>query len=72
LYTTRCEFQYSNGQSVPLPVAQFVGHRVGGSLHVERERIDHPGVTRATGVFDEEVFPDPCRDADVILELLSD
>lgn len=70
-YTARCEFQYANGQSAPLPVAQFVGHRVGGSLHVERERIDHPGVTRATGVFDEEVFPEPCRDSDVILELLS-
>ncbi|WP_247731469.1 NUDIX hydrolase [Halovivax limisalsi] len=70
-YTTRCQFQYAAGHSVPLPVVQFVGHRTGGSLHVERERLDHPGVTRATGVFDADVFPEPCRDGDEIRALLA-
>lgn len=71
LYTGRFEFQYENGDRVPLPVAQFVGHRVSGSLQIEREGTDHPGVTRATGLFDTEVFPKPCRDASEIQQLLA-
>jgi 8-oxo-dGTP pyrophosphatase MutT (NUDIX family) len=69
LYSGRFEFQYRSGASVTLPLAQFVGHRVGGSLTVERERIDHPGVTRATGVFDRELLPE-CREREEILALL--
>ncbi|WP_458209924.1 NUDIX hydrolase [Haladaptatus sp. NG-SE-30] len=72
LYTGTFEFHYASGESVPLPVAQFVGHRVSGSLQIEREGTDHPGVTRATGLFDAEVFPEPCRDAEEIQQLLSD
>lgn len=72
LYAGRFDYQYASGESVPLPVAQFVGHRVGGSLRVEREGTDHPGVTRATGLFDADVFPEPCRDAEEIRRLLAD
>lgn len=72
LYTGEFAFQYANGESVPLPVAQFVGHRVSGSLRIEREGTDHPGVTRATGLFDAEVFPETCRDAEEIRRLLAD
>lgn len=71
LYTGQFEFQYASGECVPLPVAQFVGHRVNGSLQIEREGTDHPGVTRATGLFDTEVFPEPCRDAEEIQRLLA-
>jgi len=53
-------------------VTQFVGHRVDGSLRIEREGTDHPGVTRATGLFDGEVFPESCRDAEEIWRLLGD
>ncbi|WP_440989361.1 NUDIX hydrolase [Haloarchaeobius baliensis] len=71
LYSGWFEFQYRDGSNVTLPLAQFVGHRVGGSLTVERERIDHPGVTRATGVFDRELLPE-CREQAEILDLLAD
>jgi hypothetical protein len=33
---------------------------------------DHPGVTRATGLFDADVFPEPCRDAEEIKQLLAE
>lgn len=72
LYTGRFEFRYASGERVPLPVAQFVGHRVSGSLRIEREGTDHPGVTRATGLFDAQVFPEPCRDGEEIRRLLTD
>lgn len=36
LYAGRFEFRHPGGETVPLPVAQFVGHRIGGSLAVER------------------------------------
>ncbi|MFC7205369.1 NUDIX domain-containing protein [Haloferax namakaokahaiae] len=72
LYAGTFEFHYANGASVPLPVAQFVGHRVDGTLTVERERIDHPGATRATGLFDTDVFPEQCRDGDEIRRLLAE
>jgi len=68
----RQNFRYASGERAPLPVAQFVGHRVDGSLSVEREGTDHPGVTRATGLFDAAVFPEPCRDAEEIRQLLAD
>jgi ADP-ribose pyrophosphatase YjhB (NUDIX family) len=64
-----CEFRYANGATAPVPVATFLGHRVGGSLRVERERIDHPGVTRAVGVFDRATLPD-CRDRETIVDAL--
>lgn len=70
LYAGRFEYRYESGHSVPLPVAQFVGHRVDGSLRVEREGTDHPGVTRATGLFDADVLPENCRDVEEIRELL--
>lgn len=70
LYAGTFTLRYGSGESVPLPVAQFVGHRVDGSLTVEREGSDHPGVTRATGLFDTQVFPDDCRDAAEIRRLL--
>jgi hypothetical protein len=72
LYAGRFEYRYASGESVPLPVTQFVGHRVDGSLRIEREGTDHPGVTRATGLFDGEVFPESCRDAEEIRRLLGD
>jgi ADP-ribose pyrophosphatase YjhB (NUDIX family) len=72
LYTGEFVFRYASGERVPLPVAQFVGHRVSGTLRIEREGTDHPGVTRATGLFDTEVFPEPCRDAEEIKRLLQE
>ncbi|WP_232701765.1 NUDIX domain-containing protein [Halobacterium wangiae] len=72
LYTGRIEFQYANGASVPLPLAQFVGHRVDGSLEIEREGSDHPGVTRATGLFDAATLPEDAREHDEIRRLLAD
>lgn len=66
----RCEFRYASGASAPVPVATFLGHRVEGPLRVERERIDHPGVTRAVGVFDPETLPD-CRDRETVLGVLA-
>jgi ADP-ribose pyrophosphatase YjhB (NUDIX family) len=72
LYAGRFDYRYESGETVPLPVAQFVGHHVSGSLHVEREGTDHPGVTRATGLFDAEVFPEECRDAEEIRRLLGE
>jgi|AntDeeMetagen192_2_1112575.scaffolds.fasta_scaffold01640_2 8-oxo-dGTP pyrophosphatase MutT (NUDIX family) len=71
-YTGRIEFQYASGASVPLPLAQFVGHRVDGSLEVEREGSDHPGVTRATGLFDAATLPEGTREHDEIRDLLAD
>ena len=70
LYAGRFEFRYASGESVPLPVAQFVGHRVDGSLSVEREGSDHPGTTRATGLFDAETLPETRRDGEEIRRLL--
>jgi ADP-ribose pyrophosphatase YjhB (NUDIX family) len=71
LYTGRFEFRYASGETVPLPLAQFVGHRTGGSLAIEREGSDHPGTTRATGLFDAETLPETRRDGEEIRRLLS-
>jgi ADP-ribose pyrophosphatase YjhB (NUDIX family) len=71
LYTGRFEFRYASGESVPLPVAQFVGHQTGGSLEVEREGSDHPGTTRATGLFDAETLPETRREGGEIRRLLA-
>jgi len=71
LYTGRFEFRYASGACVPLPVAQFVGHRTGGSLAVEREGSDHPGTTRATGLFDAETLPETRREGEEIRRLLA-
>lgn len=71
LYAGTFEFRYASGQSVPLPVAQFVGRRTSGSLRIEREGTDHPGATRATGLFDAEVLPETCRDAAEIRRLFA-
>ncbi|WP_158059153.1 NUDIX domain-containing protein [Halorussus halophilus] len=71
LSTGQVRYHYEDGNSVLLPVATFVGHRVGGRLRVERERNDHPGVTRGVGLFGPDVLPENCRDRDRILELLS-
>ena len=71
LYTGRFEFRYASGETVLLPVAQFVGHRTGGSLAVEREGSDHPGTTRATGLFDAETLPETHRDGEEIRRLLA-
>lgn len=65
LYTGRFELRYASGASTPLPVAQFVGHRVEGSLHVEYERVDHPGTTRATGLFDAATLPETREEAEI-------
>ncbi|WP_410767594.1 hypothetical protein [Haloferax sp. DFSO60] len=43
-----------------------------GTLTIERERTTHPGATRATGLFGTDVFPEQCRDADEIRQLLAD
>lgn len=71
LYTCRFEFQYASGASVPLPLAQFAARRVDGSLEVEREGSDHPGVTRATGLFDAATLPEEVRDRDEIGRLIA-
>lgn len=71
-YTGRVHLQYDDGQSVPLPLAQFVGHRVDGRLRVEREVNDHPGVTRGVGLFGPDVLPENCRDRDRILAVLDE
>lgn len=71
-YTRRVRYHYDDGSTAPLPVATFVGHRVGGSLSVEREDSDHPGVTRGVGLFTPDVLPENCRDREWILELLPD
>jgi 8-oxo-dGTP pyrophosphatase MutT (NUDIX family) len=66
----RFTFRYGDGSAVPLPAATFVGHRTGGRLRPETERTDHPGATRAVGVFDDDVFPEPCRAAETVRRLL--
>jgi 8-oxo-dGTP pyrophosphatase MutT (NUDIX family) len=71
-YTRRVHYHYDDGSTATLPVATFVGHRVEGSLSVEREQNDHPGVTRAVGLFTPDVLPENCRDRERILELLPD
>ena len=70
LYTGRFEFRYRNGDSVSLPLAQFVGNRVEGTLEIEREGRDHPGVTRATGLFDAGTLPET-REEDEIRRLMA-
>jgi 8-oxo-dGTP pyrophosphatase MutT (NUDIX family) len=62
----RVRHRYGDGRAVPLPVATFVGRRVDGSLRVEREVNDHPGVTRGVGLFGPDVLPDRCRDRDLV------
>jgi|GEM_PF-6246481 len=70
LHAGRVTYRYDDGRTVLLPVATFVGRRVGGTLRVEREVNDHPGVTRAVGLFGPDVLPESCRDREQVLELL--
>lgn len=72
LYTGRVRHRYDDGGSVTLPVATFVGRRVDGSLRVEREANDHPGVTRGVGLFGADVLPENCRDRERIATLLAE
>lgn len=72
LYSGRITYEYEGGQTVPLPLAQFVGHRVDGRLRIEREGRTHPGTTRATGLFDAETLPDSTREYDEIQQLLGE
>lgn len=72
LYTRRVAYTYDDGRAVDLPVAQFAGYRTDGRLHVEREGRTHPGVSRATGLFDAETLPETRRDHDLIAERLGD
>lgn len=72
LATGRVLLAYEDGSTAPLPVVTFAGHRVEGSLRVEREVNDHPGVTRGVGLFGAEVLPENCRDRERILALLAD
>lgn len=65
LYTGRFELRYESGASAPLPLAQFVGHRVEGSLHVEYELVGHPGTTRATGLFDAATLPETREEGEI-------
>ncbi|RNJ26488.1 NUDIX hydrolase [Halosegnis longus] len=72
LYTRTVEFAFADGSTVPLPVAQFVGHRTDGTLRIEREGRTHPGCTRATGLFDIETLPEVRRERAAIADLLND
>jgi len=72
LYTRVVEFAFEDGSTMPLPVAQFVGHRTDGQLRIEREGRTHPGCTRATGLFDIETLPELRRERDETVELLND
>lgn len=72
LYTRRLVYTYDDGRRVELPVAQFAGHRTGGHLHVEREGRTHPGVSRATGLFDAETLPETRRDRELIADRLTE
>lgn len=72
LYAGRVRYRYDDGGTVTLPVATFVGRRVDGSLRVEREANDHPGVKRGVGLFGADVLPENCRDRDRIAALLAD
>jgi 8-oxo-dGTP pyrophosphatase MutT (NUDIX family) len=69
--TGRVSLAYADGTTVELPVATFVGKRVEGSLRVEREVNDHPGVTRGVGLFGADVLPENCRDRSDLLDLLA-
>ncbi|MFB6193714.1 MAG: NUDIX hydrolase, partial [Halobaculum sp.] len=69
LYTRRVTYRYASGATVELPLAQFTGHRTDGHLRVEREGDTHPevsrahpGLSRATGLFDAETLPETRRD----------
>ena len=66
----RVTLEFADGNGVDLPVATFVGRRVEGSLRVEREGNDHPGVTRGVGLFDRAHLPEDCRDRETIDDLL--
>lgn len=72
LYAGTVRYRYEDGTTIPLPVASFVGHRVGGELQVERAVTDHPGVTRGVGLFGPDVLPEDCRDRDWIRSLLAE
>lgn len=66
----RVTLSFAAGGSLELPVATFVGERVSGSLRVEREANDHPGVTRGVGLFDRKHLPESCRDREAIAGML--
>lgn len=72
LYTGEVHYEYNDGNTVVLPLSAFVGHRTAGTLRVERERNDHPGVCRAVGLFGPDVLPENCRDRKELLRLLPD
>ena len=79
VYTRRVEYVYENGFRVTLPLAQFVGHRTDGHLQVEREGNTHPdvsrahpGLSRATGLFDADTLPETRRDRKLLLELANE
>jgi len=72
LYAGRFRFEYPDGTRLPLPVAAFVGHRVDGTLSVEREGTAHPGVCRGTGLFERGSLPPLRRDGELIRGLLGD
>lgn len=71
-YTRRVRFEYPDGNAVDLPVAQFVGHRVGGELGVEKAGHAHPGMSRGVGLFDRETLPELRRERERLLDRLND
>jgi 8-oxo-dGTP pyrophosphatase MutT (NUDIX family) len=72
LSTRTVHLQFADGSDAPLPVATFVAHRTDGTLRVERETNDHPGVTRGVGLFGPDVLPENCRDRERVLDLFDD
>jgi len=66
----RVTLAFADENAVELPVVTFLGRRVEGSLRVEREANDHPGVTRGVGLFDREHLPGDCRECESIEALL--
>ena len=79
LYTGRVTYLYENGFRATLPVAQFAGHRTDGHLQVEREGNTqpdvsraHPGLSRATGLFDADTLPETRRDRELLVESIND
>ncbi|MFB6175733.1 MAG: NUDIX domain-containing protein [Halobaculum sp.] len=78
-YTIRFEYEYDSGHTVELPLAQFTGRRTDGHLQVEREGNTHPevsrahpGLSRATGLFDAETLPEMRRERELIVDRMAD
>lgn len=72
LYATRVRLRYGDGSEAELPAATFVARRRAGTLSVERESNDHPGVTRGVGLFGADVLPESTRDRERIRRCLLD